>query len=222
MDLTHARMPEDLAGIVDVHVRAFPGFFLTLAGRRFVSEYYRAIAEYTGGILLVARSGDSIAGFVSGFADPPGFYAFYRARRRRLAAVLALAVLRRPSLLPRVINNVRRVSAVEAGADEAELSSIGVDPAAGGRGTGQALVNGFIREAAGRGCPTVFLTTDEAENERVIAFYERLGFSHEASFRRGRRAMRRYRIATSFRSGAGPGPGSDRGLSSAPSAAESP
>jgi len=58
---------------------------------------------------------------------------------------------------------------------------------------GQTLVKAFVDEAATRGCKCVYLTTDQAENERVNRFYEKCGFRLCDSFPRpGRRIMNRW------------------------------
>jgi len=78
-------------------------------------------------------------------------------------------------------------------ANAALLSSLAVDPACSGKGAGQALVKAFADEAATRGCACVYLTTDQAENDRVNRFYEKCGFRLRDSFPRpGQRMMNRW------------------------------
>jgi ribosomal protein S18 acetylase RimI-like enzyme len=186
---------EDLEEMVRVHLRAFPGFFLAQAGPRFIREYYRSVLEYTPGIALVAPGGGpGLAGFVSGFADSKRFYAFYRSRRRRLAAALVPALLRRPWLVARALGNARRIAHEEGEAGAVELSSIAVDPARGGQGVGSGLLRAFLAEAARRGARSAILTTDARGNDPVNAFYQREGFRADRVVRHGRREMVRYRI----------------------------
>jgi ribosomal protein S18 acetylase RimI-like enzyme len=89
---------------------------------------------------------------------------------------------------------VRRVSSIRGGQREVELFTIGVDPERGGRGIGQTLIRGFLEESARRGGDSVYLTTDAEENERVNAFYRKLGFTLEKTYHHGPRRMCLYRM----------------------------
>ena len=60
-------------------------------------------------------------------------------------------------------------------ADEAELLLIAVDPAAQGRGIGQALVADFVETAAAEGA--VRLHLEVRDGNPAIALYERAGFT---------------------------------------------
>jgi ribosomal protein S18 acetylase RimI-like enzyme len=180
----------DLARVASVHEAAFPGFFLTLMGRPFLRAYYRMVLEYPTGILLCAEDETGVFGFVAGFLEPAGFYEKMRARKLAFLWPAALGVLAHPTTLPRVLANVRKV---RGGGDApparqgaaCELTSIGVDPAASSRGAGQALVQAFSAAAAEAGAGFVFLTTDAEGNDRVNAFYEKLGFTVDARVEHG-------------------------------------
>src|SRR5262245_2185003 len=123
---------QTLDGIVGVHQAAFPRFFMTQLGPRFLREYYRCVhAVPTGSLLADVHYGDCI-GFVAGFIDPVAFYAEWPRRRVRvgLAAVRGLASL--PARLVTLLTNYRRTTtAVRTApqADTAELSSLGILPA---------------------------------------------------------------------------------------------
>ncbi len=57
-----------------------------------------------------------------------------------------------------------------------------------GRGIGAALVEHVVGELADRGCPKVNLQV-RADNDAVVAFYERLGFGVEELVNMGRRLI---------------------------------
>jgi ribosomal protein S18 acetylase RimI-like enzyme len=179
---------EDLPAIARVHDAAFAGFFLSEMGPPFVRAYYELVLAYDGGLVLAADVDGALRGFVAGFGDPASFYAYMSDRRSRLILPVVRGVLRRPGLLPRVLFNRRRVSAEAAGpsrADHFVLSSIGVDPAAAGRGLGRELVAAFVAGAGERGGRTVSLTTDADDNEAVNAFYPKCGFALHRTFASG-------------------------------------
>jgi ribosomal protein S18 acetylase RimI-like enzyme len=198
-----AATPEDVAPIVQIHRRAFPGFFLTHLGAPFLRAYYRLVLDQPGGILLVAEESGAVVGFIAGFLDPRAFYRTMRERKWRLLPAVAAGLLGAPWLLPRVVASVLRVSrrgneAVPRGPTSCELASLAVVPRAGGRGIGRSLVAAFMAEAARRGASEVHLTTDAEGNDRVNAFYESLGFHRSRQFVAfGARKMNEYARACS-------------------------
>jgi ribosomal protein S18 acetylase RimI-like enzyme len=63
-----------------------------------------------------------------------------------------------------------------AGLDEAEFRMLAVDPAAQGRGVGEALVRECLRRAAAHGCSAVIISTRSFATS-AQRLYQRLGFS---------------------------------------------
>lgn len=165
--------------VVRVHQAAFPGFFMTQLGPRFLREYYRCVAEVPTGILLTEIHDGACIGFVAGFIDPVAFYTELRRRRVRLGLAALRGLVSRPSRLRTLLANYGRTGATarrSPDVDTAELSSLGIAPAATGRGAGSRLVRSFIDAAARAGARRVVLTTDAHDNDAVNRFYERLGF----------------------------------------------
>jgi ribosomal protein S18 acetylase RimI-like enzyme len=91
-------------------------------------------------------------------------------------------VLRRPSIIPRLLRAFSKPD--ETGSEEGcgTLMSIAVSPQTQSRGVGQMLVWAFIREAARRNLRSINLTTDQDNNERANLFYQKLGFTCSRSF----------------------------------------
>ena len=189
-----------LEEIVALHRAAFPAFFLTQLGARFLRQYYRCVREHPMGILLTEREGGRCIGFVAGFADPASFYRALRRRRLRLALAALGAIARRPWLLPTLLANYATTGArgsAPPARDAAELSSLAVDPEASRRGVGARLVHRFADAARARGATHIFLTTDAHANEGVNAFYRRLGFTLARRFEaRPGRSLNEYSIET--------------------------
>jgi ribosomal protein S18 acetylase RimI-like enzyme len=181
----------NLDEIVAVHKAAFPGFFMTQLGLRFLKEYYRCVVECGYGILLVEKENGLCLGFVAGFTSPAAFYQELSRRRGRLAIAVFSRVAARPWRLPILIANYRRTregARPKLGASTAELSSIAVLPSVGGRGVGSRLVCEFIEAAKIARMDRIMLTTDAYDNESGNRFYKRLGFVCARTFevRRGR------------------------------------
>ena len=167
---------DDTKAVVAIHLAAFPGFFLTFLGPRFLRLLYSE-AVACGEIAIVAEAAGRPVGFVMGSAKPGGFYG-QLVRRRLLAFALAAlpAVARRPGIVLRVARALRRPAEGRKPEGTATLMSLGVDPTAQGLGAGRALVQAFLEAAGRRGACKVDLTTDQDGNERTNRFYAALGF----------------------------------------------
>jgi len=183
--------PSSLDDIVEVHIAAFPGFFMTQLGQRFLRGYYQCVLDYPDGLLLTEFEEQGCIGFVSGFVEPSSFYLELRRRRIRLGLAAVSGIVTRPRSLITLMVNYRRagkVSREEPEPGTAELSSLAVRPDIAGRGVGSRLVRRFIAAAANRGASRVILTTDANNNDSVNRFYKGLGFTSNRTFeaRRGR------------------------------------
>lgn len=187
---------EDVIAVAEVHVTAFPKFFLTTMGRRFLRELYSGFLNHSSGILLVAEEAGAVVGFVAGTSSPNIFFPAIRKRRGLYFLVSALpALFRNPIVVARKLYSAvfyRGDSPVNL-ENGALLSSIAVVPEALGKGVGRDLLEQFELEMCSRSAGFVYLTTDQVGNDRVNAFYRKCGY-HEDSrfFQQARRAMLRY------------------------------
>jgi ribosomal protein S18 acetylase RimI-like enzyme len=173
----------DVPDVVTTHLHSFKGFFLTFLGPAFLNELYSATLQDTSGIGFVAESEKSIYGFVMGTTQPAGFYRrLLRNRWWRFGCAAVQPILRRPTVIPRLLRafSMPRRSTRQAGCGT--LMSIAVLPKAQGQGVGRALVHAFLKEARCRGLEQVDLTTDKDDNEAVNRFYQKLGFSCVRTF----------------------------------------
>ncbi len=182
--------------MANLHVSAFPGFFLTSLGKPFLRLLYAGFMKQPHGICLVALDAGIIVGFVVGTVDPSGFF-----RRLLHQHALGFAFAALPGLLRNPLFTARKClgallyrGETPGGIPEAILlSSLAVSPAAQSKGVGQALVRSFADEVRQRGGKAVYLTTDETENERTNRFYARCGFKLLDTFKRpGNRVMNRW------------------------------
>lgn len=193
-----AATQHDLDQVVAVHTASFPGFTMTGLGPRFLRKYYEMVLGYSGHIFLVAEGQDSgIVGFAAGFMNPGRFYAEFRKKRWAFGLAAFPNLVRNP-LLVRDMRGGSQWASDQQGLelpDLCELASIGVEPSAAGGGIGSRLVRLFATQSFAAGAASVTLTTDVADNERVRAFYSRLGFEESGGLRRGiDRQMVRYRL----------------------------
>lgn len=178
-----AMRKEDVREIVNVHISAFPGFFLTFLGPAFLCELYRAIVADVTGIGFVYEYDGQIGGFVAGTADDSGFYGrLLRRKWWRFAAASVGAAIRQPTIIPRLLRALGKPRECPGNARTASLMSIAVAPDARRNGVGRRLVEAFVAEAEHRGAGWVSLTSDRRGNDGPNAFYRRLGFVCHRSF----------------------------------------
>lgn len=191
--LTTAIRREDAPALAALHVRAFPGFFLSELGERFLREFYGGFVDDPTAVAVVARdSSGRVLGAAVGSTEPAGFYR--RLLRRRLlplGVASAIAAVRRPSAVVRLLRGV----AYRGGVGEdvtppgALLSSICTAPDTRGSGTGRVLLRDWESAARGAGAVQAHLSTDAVDNTSVHDFYDRAGWARirEYSTREGRR-----------------------------------
>ena len=173
----------DVSAVVQVHLDSFRGFFLTFLGPAFLRELYVATLADSSGIGFVAEDGKGICGFVTGTAQPSGFYRrLLRRRWWRFALAAVLPVLKRPSIITRLLRAFSMPEQATQQEGRGTLMSIAVLPETQGNGIGQALVRAFLEAAAQRGLRQVDLTTDRDGNEATNRFYQNLGFVCERTF----------------------------------------
>ena len=165
--------------IVAVHMRAFPEFFLTFLGPRFLREFYNSFTYDPAGIGFVAHdpNTDELLGVIVGPLTPQGY--FKRLLKKRwwafcLASVVA--VLKRPSVIKRLFRALFYRGQPPQGPPRSLLSSIAVAPEAQGKGIGQALLAAWTNHIKQCGSPGCYLTTDADGNDSVNRFYLTLGW----------------------------------------------
>lgn len=167
---------EDVVAVVDIHVAAFPGYFLTSLGPRFLALYYAQVVRAKLGIgLVVARDG-RVLGFAAGEFSPGRFYRELFWRRCLAFGFYALkAVARKPSILLRMTRQVFQRVEAPTSDNVARLASLAVAPEEQEHGYGRLLVSGFIERVNDRGGKTILLEARK-ENQTVVQFYLLMGF----------------------------------------------
>jgi len=176
---------QHISSVVRMHLKAFPGFFLSFLGPRFLKEFYAAYVNEESSIALVAvdSPGSQVVGAVVGTIQPGGFFRRL-VKRRWWAFCLASmdALMRRPAIAPRLFRAVFYRGDAPPTAPLALLSSIAVDPVFQNRGVGRMLLNQFIKQVTDRGGMGCYLTTDAEGNDAVNRFYLRNGWRVESCY----------------------------------------
>lgn len=186
----------DLNEVVQIHLTAFPDFFLTKLGKGFLYELYKGFLFDKNSICVVAILGSDIQGFVVGNLYPGHFFKklFFNHAIRFLFYALKTFFRYPAMVLRKLIYALRYRGDQPAGLSNAALlSSIGVHPHTVAKGIGSQLLNEFCNNAYSRGAMAVYLTTDHMDNERVNQFYLKNGFYLDTVFTQtNKRKMNRY------------------------------
>ena len=191
----------DIAQVVQVHIQAYPGFFLTLMGTRFLRLLYSGFLNHPTGISLVAcpqAKPSEVIGFVVGTTQPQGFFS-QLLRQHWLAFAMASLwpLLKKPGLVFVKLWSALfyRGESLPDQPNAALLSSLGVKPTAQGQQIGQQLVSAFLAHVQTAGATAVYLTTDQSDNTKANHFYTKLGFKLAGTCKRPHgRILNRYLI----------------------------
>lgn len=187
---------DDLQQIVEVHLAAFEGFFLTMLGKPFLRKMYQAFSSEQYGVMRVAIDDEQrIVGFAAGTLAPDLY--FPALRKKKWFAFLIAAI---PGIIKHPIKVLRKLYyAMFYKGDKpatleqtALLSSIAVLPAMAGKSVGKALLADFEQQIMQAGVNCLYLTTDKHGNDAVVGFYTKAGYQIESEFTQpdGRQMLR--------------------------------
>jgi glycosyltransferase involved in cell wall biosynthesis/ribosomal protein S18 acetylase RimI-like enzyme len=166
--------PGDAAAIARLHGRSLPEAFLPRLGDAFLLRLYRAMIADPEAVVLVARSGRSVVGFVAGTRSVSRFYRRFAVRHGIAAGLSVLPRLFRRGMLRRLWETARYPQD-SSSMPEAELLAVAVEPGHRSAGLGERLVRPLLRELGSRGVGEVKVVVG-ADNVGANRFYERLGF----------------------------------------------
>lgn len=188
----------DVKAIADLHLLAFPDYYLSHLGARFLRLFYASFLENENSHCIVAVDGDTVIGLVAGTSDMmQHFSAFYRRKFAKIARIAAVGFLRDPvirresvkragHLRPAATALLWRMAQLpsvreeERGQIPAQLLCIAVHPDHRGRGTAERLTASLVSQLRRDGACSVGLTV-RSDNTRAIAFYRRDGWIAEGT-----------------------------------------
>ena len=184
----------DLKKIVDIHIKAFPGFFLTFLGPGFLKQFYNSFLDDDQGIGLVAVENSKVLGAIVGPLQPAGYFRKLLLRKWYAFCFASVGVvLKNPKVIKRLFRAVFYRGQSPQDGERSLLSSIAVSPDAQGRGIGKALVMKWLDVVKAKGGKGAFLTTDAEDNDSVNGFYRNLGWKLESAYKTpDGRKMNRY------------------------------
>lgn len=181
--------------IASLHISAFPNFFLTKLGKRFIKLLYKCYIEDCESSLAVAKDKKDIVGFVAYSYDYPAFFKELIKQHLVKFALYSLgSAIRHPSFIKRLLGAFRKSDEVKKEEKYVEIASICVDPNKSGKGTGTLLID-YVKDNVDFNIyKYISLETDAVNNDKVNRFYVKNGFNLERTYmtREGRK-MNEYR-----------------------------
>ena len=168
----------DVDSIVEIHLDAFKGFFLTSLGSAFLKFYYTCFVKSSETVTMVAEEEDMVYGFSASTKVCKGFNSRLIKQNLFSFGLLSLKLLfTNPGALIRLAKNLtKKGDSVEDNEDYAELYSIGVDRHQQGKGIGKKLLAKTEEVMKQEGVERVSLTTDYYNNESAVGFYHSMGY----------------------------------------------
>lgn len=179
--------------IASLHKLAFPGFFLSNLGVKFLKVFYSSILSDTNSIGLGIVKDNKIIGFAIGSSIYKSFYKkIFINNFLKLSFYILIPLIKNPSILIRIIKSLVSKSAnIEEFNDPAVLLSICVQPNVESKGLGKLLLTKFEDILFNRN-DLVILTTDTYNNDYVNLFYQKNGYKIHSIFLQGNRTMNLY------------------------------
>lgn len=164
--------------VVDVHLSAFPNFFLSTLGAGFLRTYYRCFVEHKNGNLIVATMDDKVVAFAAATSECRGFNTSLLKKNLFAFGCRFLVLLfTKPMAIVHLANNMTKTSEeVEDNEDYAELYSIGTIAVVQGKGIGTKLMERLEVRLKKQGVEKVSLTTDYVDNDSTLSFYKKNGY----------------------------------------------
>lgn len=168
----------DVDTIVEIHLDAFKGFFLTSLGFDFLKFYYTCFVKSSETVTMVAEEEGIVYGFSASTKVCKGFNSRLIKSNLFAFGMLSLKMLfSSPKSLIRLAKNLtKKGEGVEDNEDYAELYSIGVSKSAQGKGVGKKLLTASEEILKKEGVDRVSLTTDYYNNESAVEFYHSMGY----------------------------------------------
>ena len=169
---------KDINALVIVHKRAFPDFFLTSLGDRFLSLYYKTVKKNNQGILLGYYRKEKLLGFCAATMVSTSFHSRLIKENLLDYSFIAFRLLFfRPLAIARLYKNlVKKGSSIKDKGNYAELLSIAVDTSCQGEGIGKKMLNELEKIVIERGGDCLSLTTDFEDNAKAQGFYTSIGY----------------------------------------------
>ena len=184
IDNIETSQKEIIEAVVDLHIKAFEGFFLSSLHRGFLRVLYKSFIEHESSELLIAAD-DSYTpvGFIAYSWDTSGVYSYMLKRHFFLFVWYSfLSFIKKPSILKKMFSALAMPSKSKRDECYYKIFSIGVDPDCQTRGIGTMLIDELKSRVDFEKYRYITLETDAENNDQVNQFYINNGFSLSSVF----------------------------------------
>ena len=179
-----------------LHQQAFPDFFLTQLGPKFLKTLYEGYLHSGDSGIIIAEESDRLLGFIAYSNDYPKFYRDQiKYRLVKFAWYSFIAVLHHPLFLKRLLGAFKKSDSVVKKEKYVELASICVEPTLNGKGIGTRLIDYLKSITDFDTYEYINLETDADHNDPANQFYIKNDFILQRQYvtAEGRR-MNEYRF----------------------------
>ncbi|MCX8484527.1 MAG: GNAT family N-acetyltransferase [Bacteroidia bacterium] len=187
-------LDDEINDVVKIHLKAFPGFFLTKLGNEVLEVFYKSLLKSKGTIFYGVKNEGELVGFLVASLEPKGLYTklFFK-NIVRFALPLFFSFLKNLNFLKRMIISVMSSNKVSISQSyPTSLLSICVSPSNAGKGVGKFLLNRLEKELILQNQSGYYLTTDAENNIATNRFYLSCGFKLYDTYSQGSRRMNLY------------------------------
>ena len=175
----------DVKEIVSIHQQAFPDFFLTTLGNRFLRMYYKCMCNCKDAVTFCAEEDGEVKGFATCSYYSHGFNTSLIKKNLFKFGLMGVELMfTKPKAVLRLAKNLDKKAEsinVEDKGEYAELYSIAVKPGNQGSGIGKKLLTATEADVAKHNS-IISLTTDYYNNDKTIGFYHSLDYQNYYEF----------------------------------------
>jgi len=173
----------DAEHVANLHLKAFPNFFLTTLGEKFLKKFYESLLNSPKSFGIATFEGDSLIGFAVGTEQTQGFYRnLVLHNGLNLFSSCFNTLFFHPVKAIRILKNLISSNGVFEIDEGGWILSICTNPNYWGKGVSDLVLKEFEAEALKRKLKKIWLTTDFADNERANSFYLKMNYKLFASF----------------------------------------
>lgn len=173
----------DATYLASLHFKAFPNFFLTSLGEKFLKVFYESLLDSPKGFGIATFEGNFLIGFAVGTEQ---FQGFYRSLILQNGVQLFTSCFKilffHPLKALIILKNLTDNSGVFEIEEGGWLLSICTDPNYWGKGVSSIILEEFETEALKRKLKKNWLTTDFVDNERANSFYVKMNYKLLTTF----------------------------------------
>lgn len=173
----------DAENLANLHLKAFPNFFLTTLGEEFLKIFYKSLLNSPKGFGIATFEGNFLVGFAVGTEQSQGFYRnLVLQNGLNLFTSCFKTLIFHPIKVLRILKNLIGSNGAFEIDEGGWLLSICTNPNYWGKGVSNIVLEEFEAEALRRGLKKNWLTTDFADNERANSFYIKMNYKLFATF----------------------------------------